>query len=95
MALYFVIRETRDKKFIKLVYDTSDECHHYLASLLRVAQAKPENYRVLSHSDTELTIEETVEQGISSQRKYTVVQGEVTDMANMIQGHPDVDSTSL
>jgi hypothetical protein len=84
MSLYFVICETGDKKFIKHIYDNREECHKYFASLIQEAQAKPEKYRVLSHSNTDLTIEETEEQGISSQRKYLVVDGDVRDVADMI-----------
>jgi hypothetical protein len=82
MAHYFVICETGDKKFIKRVYDTIDECRDYFESLHREAQSKAESYQVLSHSDTELTIEEI---GTGSRRKYTCLTGEMDDVVRLIQ----------
>jgi hypothetical protein len=95
MALYFVICETGNKKIIKRVYHTSEECRDYFDSLVRDIQARPENYRVISRADTELSIEEVGEQGAGSQRKYTCLTGEISDVADLVQESKHDDTNSL
>jgi hypothetical protein len=95
MALYFVICETEDKKFINRVYDNSEECRQYFASLIREVQSKPERYHVLRQTDTELTIEELGEKGARVQSKYTCLTGEIADMDGLVQEPKDEDTSSL
>lgn len=97
MSHHFIVCETSEKKFIKRVYDTEEECHQYFENILKEINLRPGNYHILSQTENELIVEEMGEEGAveGSRRAYTIVEGEIADVMNSLLGQKDEGKQGL
>ena len=85
--LYLIICETQNKKHIKRIFKTSDDCHQYLQKLHdEVTNDAHELYSLISYLDEELIIEELTETefGVNVQRKYSILSGNVDEVLSLM-----------
>jgi hypothetical protein len=95
MQLYLVVCEVEQKKHVKRIYKNLEECLHYLDSIFNEIQNnKSEAYHIISYDETGLILEEMTDNPAepAAQRKYTVVNGDITEMlsfwADLINDEP-------
>ena len=93
MQLYLVVCEVDQKKHVKRIYKSQEECLHYLDSIFNEIQnSNSENYRIINYDNNELVLGETTDNlpDLKGQRRYSIVSGEITEMltfwADIING---------